>query len=144
MKPKRNIQWTVSPEKLKEDRVRKAEIRALPAFVAEPIMKEATRKSWDEISVGSGVVFVAPTLAEVRQGYPLRVIDRHNFGPPPVGREGFVEGTFGVYLGMTPVKMRRTGTSSRIEGDVVDREFRTFLIGQTKYLLDDPNLIRAV
>lgn len=144
MKPKRNIQWTVSPEKLKEDRARKAEIRALPAFMSEPIMKEAARKTWDEISVGSGVVFIVPTIVDVRSGYPLKVIDKHHFGPPPAGRQGFVEGTFGVYIGMTPVKMRRTGTSSRIEGDVVEREFRTFLIGAAKYLLDDPNLIRAV
>jgi len=144
MKPKRSIQWTVSPEKLKEDRTRKAEIRALPAFRSEPIMKEETRKAWDEIGVGSGVVFVSSILIETRQGHPLKVIERHHFGPLPAGREGFAEGAFGVYIGMTPVKMRRNGTSSHIEGDVVEREFRTFLIGHNKYLLDDPNLIRAV
>lgn len=144
MKPKRMIQWTAPPEKLSEDRSRKAEIRALPAFTSEPVMKEATRKAWDEISVGSGVVFISSMLVEVKKGYPLKVVERHHFGQPPLGREAFVEGTFGVYLGMTPVKMRRAGTSSRVEGDVVAREFRTFLIGHNKYLLDDPNLIRAV
>jgi len=139
MRPKRNIQWTAPPEKLKEDRIQKAEIRNLPIFVMEPRMNEESRAAWDEIDLGSAVRIKFPCLTSRKIGYPLNVLERHFFESIPPGLMGCNENTFAVYLGTTNVKMRRNGTY-----DTVDRAFRTVLIGQNKYIIEDPNVIGTV
>jgi len=139
MRPKRNIQWTAPPEQLKEDRLHKAEIRNLPVFNAEPRMKEEARAAWDEIELGSAVRFKHPCLASNKIGYPLGVLERQFFETVPAGWRGFTENTFAIYLGMTSVKMRRHGTF-----DTVERAFRTVLVGQNKYIIEDPNIIGTV
>lgn len=139
MKPKRNIQWTAPPEKLREDRTHKAEIRNLPIFNMEPRMNEESRAAWDEIGLGSAVQFKFPCLATHKIGYPLKVLERQFFNTIPPGWMGYTENTFAIYLGTTNVKMRRNGTY-----DTVDRAFRTVLIGQNKYIIEDPNIVGTV
>lgn len=116
-------------------------------------MNDETRGSWDEISEGSPLVFIIEASAHVSKGFPFPVLKRHDgpiivgpvtYGMYPLSAEKFQQGTFAVYLGMTSVKMKRSGSSSHVEGNVVDRAFRTVLIGQNKYLLDDPNMIKIV
>lgn len=126
-----------------------------PWFYMEPPMSDATRAAWDEISQGSPVTFITPATVVPTIGFPLPVLKKAD-GKTPLNMTGPVmygaipsaeqlqQGTFAVYLGMTSVKMKRSAAATRVEGNVVDRAFRTVLVGQNKYLLDDPNMIRNV
>jgi hypothetical protein len=126
-----------------------------PWFYLEPPMSDAARVAWDEISQGSPLAFATAAKVVPSPGFPLPVLKKAEGTPVltmsgPVtyanipGGEQLPQGTFAVYLGMTSVKMKRSVGASHIEGNVVDRAFRTVLVGQNKYLLDDPNIIRAV
>jgi hypothetical protein len=118
-------------------------------------MNDATRAAWDEINQGSPITFVIEATIIQSKGFPLPLLKKAKLTPirtvgGPVtyaalpGSDQLPQGTFAVYLGMTSVKMKRAGNSSHVEGNVVDRAFRTILVGQNKYLLDDPNMIRTV
>ena len=162
MKPRPKITWTnpsATPAVKKAPRRPRpsgiARMTHEPWFYLEPPMSDAARAAWDEISQGSPITFAIAAKVVPSPGFPLPVLKKADATPVltmtgPVtyanipGGAQLPQGTFAVYLGMTTVKMKRSAGSSHIEGNVVDRAFRTVLVGQNKYLLDDPNIIRAV
>jgi len=162
MKPRPKITWTnpsaVPPVKKAPRRPRPSGIVRVanePWFYLEPPMNDATRVAWDEINQGSPITFVIEATIVQSKGFPLPLLKKAKLTPiftagAPVtyaalpGSDQLPQGTFAVYLGMTTVKMKRSTGSSHVEGNVVDRAFRTILVGQNKYLLDDPNMIRTV
>lgn len=162
MKPRPKITWTnpsATPAVKKAPRRPRpsgiARMTHEPWFYLEPPMSDAARAAWDEISQGSPITFATAAKVVPSPGFPLPVLKKAEATPVltmtgPVtyanipGGPQLPQGTFAVYLGMTTVKMKRSAGSSHIEGNVVDRAFRTVLVGQNKYLLDDPNMIRVV
>ena len=162
MKPRPKIKWTdpsATPAVKKAPRRPRpsgiARMTHEPWFYLEPPMSDAARAAWDEISQGSPITFATAAKVVPSPGFPLPVLKKAEATPVltmtgPVtyanipGTAQLPQGTFAVYLGMTTVKMKRSVGSSHIEGNVVDRAFRTVLVGQNKYLLDDPNMIRVV
>ena len=158
MKHRPKITWTnpsSSPARAKgpvRSTTSVARTPAAPWFYREPSMSEATRKTWDEISQGSPIIIVAAADISSIHGFPLPVLKKQmevsggtssSHVTFPLGNQ-LSSGTFAVYLGMTTVKMKRAGNHSPSEGNMIDRAFRTVLVGQNKYLLDDPNMIQAV
>lgn len=132
MKPRPKIKWTRP-----QAEVVKMDTWTLPYFYGEPQMNAEARRAWDDIVLGSAVKFVSSCCVAPRGGHPYDVIFGTRRSPFDMG---FDAGTFGVYIGNTSVKMKFNGRETKL----IERSFRTLLIGQTRYLLDDPNVIRVV
>lgn len=140
MKPRSKIEWTTPSDKTVVA-AKKNEMWSLPQFYGEPHMNAETRKSWDDITLGSAVKFIASCCLTRRGGHPYEII----IGTRKSAYDlGFNEGTFGVYIGNTSVKMKLAGPAARGGATVIERSFRTLLVGQTRYLLDDPSVIRTL
>lgn len=98
-----------------------------------------------DINHGSMVTLNEGVFVNSRKGYPFPVLSITNDvlrmrGEVKITSLSAVVGTklpsgsFGTYIGTTPVKTPRGAVKS----------FHTVLIGNGKYLLDDPKLIKIV
>ena len=115
------------------DREKKRELARLPKFFHEPPMKTSSAVGWDGIDFGSAIKLTRDVFIGHIKVYPI--LFSHN-----TSGEVFKAGSFGLYLGMTPV-----GWGQRLCGkEIITRNFRTILLGGRKYLLNDPNDITSV
>lgn len=136
MKKGPKIVWTAPPEKINSDRQKKQEIKNLPPFHAEPNMDAAARVTWDSVEVGTAVrLLVDLDVNNYRTGvwFPY---DR--FVVELTTRPRFPAGTFAIYMGMVPVKMRHNRSLV-----AVTRNYRVLLVGGEKFILDNPNYVAA-
>jgi hypothetical protein len=135
MKRRSKVTWTAPAEQIQLDRKKKLEYLTFPSFYPEPVIRPESMRQWDEINIGSAVRFVTPMRFVHHLKFPLRILVPAKLS---TNDYDFCTNTFAMYIGMTSVRMNRAGTA------IVDRNYRTLLIGSTKYLLDDPNMIMTM
>jgi hypothetical protein len=134
MKRGPKIVWTAPPEKIGRDRQKKLEARNLPQFYPERDMNDQAKKTWDVIDIGSPVRLLVDLNSFKNEKFPYLLLT-----PVPSLTPQFPAGTFAIYIGMTPVKMRGGRGHT-----IVTRNYRTLLIGGGKFLLDHPDYIAVV
>ena len=141
MKRKQRINWTAAPSKLQEDITKRKELWSLPTFHPEPKLEPEALAAWNEIVPGSAVQFVEHCTVQLLAGHPYGVLYRiHKSGLPIAHRAEFSVATFALYIGTTNVKMKLGNRELK----TIERSFRALLVGQNKYLLDDPNVVRPM
>jgi hypothetical protein len=142
MKPKPKVSWNVPPDDRAAPKKRQIQRQALndfPRYMPEMPMSPTAVATWDEISLGSAFLTSDMMVFASYRGFPLPVLTYPRDDASLRGDRIVYTNTFGVFVGMTNVKMvSKDGT------EVIDRAWRTVLIGHNKYLLANPNLIKAV
>jgi hypothetical protein len=130
MRRKKQITWASPGERRAEVVQKRTELMKLPAYIPEPELSPPDR--WDKITVGSAVRFKVPLTPNEVPGRPLRMLQLSyvDSSSAPV---------LGIYMGVTPVKMRKLTTA-----EVVERLYRTFFFDGKVCLLHDPNLVEAL
>lgn len=142
MKPKPRVSWNVPPDDRAVTKKKTAQRQALndfPRYMPELPMNSSALAAWDEMSQGSALLTSDLMVFARYHGFPLPVLTPPNYDASHRGDRIVPANTFGVYIGMTNVKM-----VSKDGASLIDRAWRTVLIGQNKYLLANPNLIKAV
>ena len=141
-KQKPKVSWSVPLDDRVTPKKKAAQRQALndfPRYMPELPMNSSAVAAWDEISQGSALLTSDLMVFARYHGFPLPVLTPPRDDASLRGDRIIPADTFGVYIGMTNVKMvSKDGTS------LIDRAWRTVLIGQNKYLLANPNLIKAV
>lgn len=126
---RKRITWKKDPAGAEAKKTKREELASLPLYVPEPPVSPPDR--WDTISVGSAVKFTEPLVPYSTYNRVLPVLT-----PGSLDEHSHI---WGVYVGMTPVKMARSQTS-----EVVERMYRTFLVGSTLCVIHNPNLVEAM
>lgn len=142
MKPKPKVSWNVPPDDraaLKKKQAQRQALNDFPRYMPEMLMNSSAAEVWDEISLGSAFLTSDTMVFGSYRGFPLPVLTSPRDDASLRGDRIVPANTFGVFVGMTNVKM-----VSKDGMELIDRAWRTILIGHNKYLLANPNLIKAV